>query len=319
MLNLVPALAMELQRHAPYLSSMCLSKCSYAAFILKDVVPEVLTILPPVTANIMQGAASMKVEDCAFALRAAVELKDVAPYYLEIVHPMSVAVMEKAHDHGMHAFASASCFWAAAKLLELRPNILQLVPVIVPRVTKTMASMVADELADCLWAAAELADVAPEALKSIPGIVPKIQAQAAGMKPSDLAACLCAARALESACPQVLEIVPAILAQIPHGGIGLLPKECFNEMLQGLFAKLEPGESQIKMLERAIQSLGKQDRGEEMHYSSDEMSPSMKGGVEQTDVEEPKQKKRRVMDSVDLSVESSQLALVPTPVRTTAA
>ena len=90
--------------------------------------------------------------------------------------------------------------------------------------------MIPQELSNSLWAAAKLQDEVPKVLQVVPAVAGQIPGKASQMIPQHLSSCLFAAMRLADAVPEVLEAVPSLVKEVPGRIEVMNPQELANSL-----------------------------------------------------------------------------------------
>ena len=98
------------------------------------------------------------------------------------------------------------------------------------QVTQKPGAMTPQGLSNIFWAAAKLQDAVPEVLQVVPALVAQIPSKAAEMNPQDVSSCLFAAMRLADAVPNVLEAVPALVKEVRGKIRSMKPQELSNSL-----------------------------------------------------------------------------------------
>eukprot|EP00435_Cladocopium_sp_Y103_P025794 s1459_g6.t1 len=307
LLKLVPFLLEPTVRKVSDMNGPDLCSCLDVVVELKDVAPEILKILPGIAARIRGDICNMAVPAGVICLWAAASLRDVAPDFLKIV-PIIVADFQKLaaqvdteeFSESMRAVAETDfkpgdfrmvelsflpvyflerCLWAAARLKNVTPEILQIVPAIVAQIAQDAGDMCGSTLSVYTWAAAMLKDAAPEVLKILPIVIAEIVKNLDNMDAEGLAYHLRAAGDLHDVGPEVVKMVPLIVAKL-EGKVSNMRAKLLACCLTGAAELAEVTPAVLKIVPAVVAELS----GKVADLSRGNLAASFKAAADLEDV-----------------------------------
>ena len=144
---------------------------------------------------------------------------------------------------GMNAQGLSNCLWAAARLQDASPEVLNAVSALAKRIPDKVEDMVPQHLSNSLWAAAKLQDASPEVLDAVPALAKCIPDKVEEMKQQEWSNSLWAAARLQDASPEVLDAVPALANRIADKVEDMDPQALSNCLWAA--AKLQDSASRV--------------------------------------------------------------------------
>ena len=169
--KIVAALVGQIRDKANGMKPQELSNSLWAAAQLKDIAPDVKEMVPAIVAQIQDNPKNMNPQDLSNNLWAAAQLKDTAPGVKEIVPAIVAQIQVKAvpaivtqiqeKANGMIPQALSNSLWAATRLQESAPEVLQMVPSLLVEIPRKQASFSSQEICNCLEALVILQDSVP--------------------------------------------------------------------------------------------------------------------------------------------------------------
>ena len=184
-----------------------LSNILWASAKLKDDAPEVLSIVPPMAAQIAVKATDLIPQGLSNVLWASANLKDDAPDILTIVPAVAAQIPLKAKD--LDAQELSNILWASAKLKDDAPDVLTIVPAVAAQIPLKAKDLDAQELSNILWASAKLKDDASDILIIVPAFAAQIKGKAKNMNLEDFSQALVGLLSLQEFVPDVQSLLGA--------------------------------------------------------------------------------------------------------------
>eukprot|EP00438_Fugacium_kawagutii_P002197 Skav220752 [mRNA] locus=scaffold6504:19429:20250:- [translate_table: standard] len=137
-----------------------LSNCLYAFALLKEVVPEVLEVVPAIASQSVAKAKGMKPQELSNCLWAFAQLKELAPDVLEVVPAIAAQIAEKSKR--MKPQELSNCLYACGLLEHNAPEVLRIVLPLAAEVSIKIKNMKTQEISNSLQALVPLQKSVPE-------------------------------------------------------------------------------------------------------------------------------------------------------------
>ncbi|CAK9034067.1 unnamed protein product [Durusdinium trenchii] len=139
-----------------------LSNCMWATAQLKDLIPDVLKLVPTLVARIPAQVERMIPQHLANCMWAAARLRlSAASDVANLVPALAGQIGRKAGQ--MNRQELSNCIWASAHLLDVAPgHLAKLVPILVVQICRHSTPMIPQQVSTSLWAAAILKNSTPE-------------------------------------------------------------------------------------------------------------------------------------------------------------
>ena len=128
---------------------------------------------------------------------------------------------------GMSATDLTKSLWVMAKL-KSQPELPAAVRAVIAEVPREASRMSPQALSKCLWAAVQLKRKVPDVLELVPTLVPLIGRSVLEMTPQDLSNNLFIAESLKDEIPEVLTYVPTLVAEVPSMAHNMKPRHLSN-------------------------------------------------------------------------------------------